>query len=62
MNVCLFYHRDRPAAIPVDVKSIDDTSNFDEFPEIDLKWRKYLKILHLFLGRSYKTFHKHIGT
>ncbi|XP_063400664.1 serine/threonine-protein kinase 38-like isoform X2 [Mytilus trossulus] len=30
--------RERPAAIPVDVKSIDDTSNFDDFPEIDLKW------------------------
>eukprot|EP00106_Octopus_bimaculoides_P011066 XP_014778508.1 PREDICTED: serine/threonine-protein kinase 38-like [Octopus bimaculoides] len=30
--------RDRPAAIPVEVKSIDDTSNFDEFPEIDLNW------------------------
>ncbi|ESO83280.1 hypothetical protein LOTGIDRAFT_169498 [Lottia gigantea] len=29
--------RERPAAIPVDVKGIDDTSNFDEFPEIDLK-------------------------
>ncbi|XP_013389892.1 serine/threonine-protein kinase 38-like isoform X2 [Lingula anatina] len=30
--------RERPAAIPIAVKSIDDTSNFDEFPEIDLKW------------------------
>jgi len=30
--------RDRPAAIPVDVKSIDDTSNFDEFPDADLRW------------------------
>lgn len=29
--------RDRPAAIPVDIKSIDDTSNFDEFPDVDLK-------------------------
>lgn len=29
--------RERPACIPVDVKGIDDTSNFDEFPEIDLK-------------------------
>lgn len=35
-------NRDRPAAITVEVKSIDDTSNFDEFPDIDLKWRKYL--------------------
>jgi serine/threonine kinase 38 len=23
-------------AIPVDIRSIDDTSNFDEFPDIDL--------------------------
>lgn len=29
--------RERPAAIPVEVRSIDDTSNFDEFPDIDLK-------------------------
>jgi len=29
--------RDRPAAIPLQVKSIDDTSNFDDFPEVDLK-------------------------
>ncbi|KAK3794187.1 hypothetical protein RRG08_049587 [Elysia crispata] len=29
--------RERPALIPVDVKGIDDTSNFDDFPEIDLK-------------------------
>jgi len=29
--------RERPAAIQVDVKSIDDTSNFDDFPDIDLK-------------------------
>lgn len=28
--------RDRPAAIPIHVKSIDDTSNFDEFPESEL--------------------------
>jgi serine/threonine kinase 38 len=29
--------RERPAAIPIEVKSIDDTSNFDEFPDVDLK-------------------------
>lgn len=29
-------YRDRPAAIPIHVKSIDDTSNFDEFPESEL--------------------------
>ena len=28
--------RERPAAIPVEVRSIDDTSNFDDFPEVDL--------------------------
>ena len=29
--------RDRPAAINLNVKSIDDTSNFDDFPDVDLK-------------------------
>ena len=33
--------RERPAAIPVKVKSIDDTSNFDEFPEVELKFSKF---------------------
>lgn len=32
--------RERPAAIPVEVKSIDDTSNFDDFPDVDLEIRK----------------------
>lgn len=32
--------RERPAAIPVDVRSIDDTSNFDEFPDVALEIRK----------------------
>jgi serine/threonine kinase 38 len=32
--------RERPAAIPVQVKSIDDTSNFDDFPDVDLKIRE----------------------
>ena len=27
--------RDRPAAIPVNVKRMDDTSNFDDFEELD---------------------------
>ena len=36
----VFWFRDRPAAIQIEVKSIDDTSNFDEFPDIDLKWRE----------------------
>jgi len=31
--------RDRPAAIPVSVKSIDDTDNFDEFPDVELKFK-----------------------
>ena len=30
--------RDRPAPIPIDVKSIDDTSNFDEFPDLDMNF------------------------
>lgn len=34
--------RDRPAAIPIHVKAIDDTSNFDEFPESDLDSSKFL--------------------
>lgn len=38
------HFRERPAAIPVEVKSIDDTSNFDEFPDVDLKIRMYFLI------------------
>ncbi len=34
--------KERPAAIPVTVKSIDDTSNFDDFPDVDLKIRKFV--------------------
>ncbi|KAK2184118.1 hypothetical protein NP493_281g01042 [Ridgeia piscesae] len=30
--------RERPAAINIPVKSIDDTSNFDDFPDADLRW------------------------
>lgn len=33
------YIRDRPAAYQPRVRSIDDTSNFDEFPDVDLKLR-----------------------
>jgi len=33
--------RERPAAIPVEVRSIDDTSNFDEFPDVSLEIRKH---------------------
>lgn len=32
----IFICRERPAAIPIEIKSIDDTSNFDEFPESDI--------------------------
>lgn len=33
--------RERPAAIPVEVRSIDDTSNFDDFPDVKLEIRTY---------------------
>ena len=33
--------RDRPAAFPVNVTSIDDTKNFDEFPEVELNFSKF---------------------
>lgn len=33
--------RERPAAIPVEVRSIDDTSNFDDFPDVALEIREY---------------------
>lgn len=36
--------RDRPAAIPISVKSIDDTSNFDDFPDVDLNWPTHSEI------------------
>lgn len=32
--------RERPAAIAVHVRSIDDTSNFDDFPDVKLEIRK----------------------
>ena len=38
--------RERPAAIPVEVRSIDDTSNFDDFPDVKLEIRKYI-FIHL---------------
>lgn len=34
--------RERPAAIPVEVRSIDDTSNFDDFPDVKLEIRKFI--------------------
>ena len=35
--------RERPAAIPVQVRSIDDTSNFDDFPDVALQIGEWLK-------------------
>ena len=32
--------RERPAAFPVNVNAIDDTKNFDEFPEVELNFSK----------------------
>ena len=40
-NVDWEHIRERPAAIPVTVRAIDDTSNFDEFPEVELKFSKF---------------------
>ena len=40
-NVDWEHIRERPAAIPVTVRSIDDTSNFDEFPDVELKFSEY---------------------
>ena len=36
-----FIFRERPAAIPIHVKSIDDTSNFDDFPESEFESSKF---------------------
>jgi serine/threonine kinase 38 len=36
--------RERPAAIAVEVRSIDDTSNFDDFPDVKLEIRKFQTI------------------
>jgi hypothetical protein len=45
--------RDRPAAYQPRVRSIDDTSNFDDFPDVDLKLRmikieKTIKFIYFF--------------
>ncbi|PAA55257.1 hypothetical protein BOX15_Mlig011735g1 [Macrostomum lignano] len=57
--------RERPAAIQVSVRSIDDTTNFDEFPDADLNWPsnsrdrqdkdRYKKEL-AFINYTYKAF------
>ena len=41
--------RERPAAIPVQVRSIDDTSNFDDFPDVALKIGKNIFLKDVFL-------------
>lgn len=41
MGVDWEHTRERPAAIPVEVRSIDDTSNFDEFPDVKLEIREF---------------------
>ena len=38
--------RERPAAIPVEVRSIDDTSNFDDFPDVKLEIRMYKTMIY----------------
>ena len=43
--------RERPAAIAVDVRSIDDTSNFDDFPDVALE---ILRKLQMCLLRTMK--------
>uniref|UniRef100_A0A1I8GGL6 non-specific serine/threonine protein kinase n=1 Tax=Macrostomum lignano TaxID=282301 RepID=A0A1I8GGL6_9PLAT len=54
--------RERPAAIPINVKSIDDTSNFDQFPDADLTWltkdreRDRCKKDLAFINYTYKAF------
>lgn len=42
--------RERPAAIPVQVKSIDDTSNFDDFPDVKLEIREFCTCNFCFVG------------
>lgn len=45
--------RERPAAIPVEVRSIDDTSNFDDFPDVSLEIRKLIKQLISILNSNF---------
>lgn len=52
--------RERPAAIPVEVRSIDDTSNFDEFPDVSLEIRKFLLKLSNLIRRQLKRFRESI--
>ncbi|KAL3308310.1 Serine/threonine-protein kinase 38-like, partial [Cichlidogyrus casuarinus] len=48
--------RERPAIIRVNLKSIDDTSNFEEFPESDLAWPDHVKD-----SQQQKTYHKDLA-
>ncbi|KAF6029678.1 STK38 [Bugula neritina] len=53
--------RDRPAAYTPDVKSITDTSNFDEFPDVDLNICRNTEIEHknkdlVFINYTFKRF------
>lgn len=49
MGVDWDHIRDRPAAYQPRVKSIDDTSNFDDFPDVDLKLRMLISLFNLIL-------------
>lgn len=44
----ILFHRERPAAISIEIKSIDDTSNFDEFPESDILKSAGILLIFLF--------------
>ncbi|XP_067932920.1 serine/threonine-protein kinase 38-like [Watersipora subatra] len=53
--------RDRPAAYTPDVKSITDTSNFDEFPDVDLNIGHNTELEHkdkdlVFINYTFKRF------
>lgn len=52
--------RERPAAIPVEVQSIDDTSNFDDFPDVTLEIREFFLVkafeVKLFLKKNLFSF------
>lgn len=43
--------RERPAAIPVEVRSIDDTSNFDDFPDVKLEIRTFYLSIRIYQSK-----------
>lgn len=51
-NVDWNHLRDRPAAYQPRVKAIDDTSNFDEFPDVELRLRTNIDSLIIFTHKS----------